>query len=202
MQSDLMQRNLDFRIRKLLQSFSWQGPDTPQIPNASTLLNVLQEKRKNVLEGDTSPIPELSSLTRKDTLTPEELYSMLGSFYLIFGPAYEETISYHAYRVEFLFQKTAPSLHSMFCVVADIFEDDVLLMHRAEINFWKEYYQSPKVSFVSTDYWEPNPLPKYQHIHWFGKLAYSLATIWNRYHDVIPQLMPKQGGETDETVSS
>ena len=202
MQSDLMQQNLDFRIQKLLQSLSWQGPNTPQIPGKMALLNVLQEKRGHLLEGDVSPIPELSSLTRKDTLTPEELYSMLGPFYLIFGPVYEEIVSYHTYLIEFLFQKTQPAPHSMFCVVADIFEDDVLLLHRAEINFWKEHYQAPKVAFVSTDYWEPGPIPKYQHIHWFGKLAYSLATIWNRYHDIIPQLEESQGGKTDETISS
>lgn len=45
MQSDLMQQNLDFRIQKLLQSLSWQGPNTPQIPSKMALLNVLQEKR-------------------------------------------------------------------------------------------------------------------------------------------------------------
>jgi len=201
MQSQEMQQNLNFRIQKLLQSLSWQDPRIQQIPSTSTLLSVLQEKLSQVQAGNTAPIPELSSLTRKDTLTPEELYQMCGPFYLIFGPNYEETISFHSYRVEFLFQKTLPDIPTMQCVVADIFEDDLLLMHHAEINFWKESIHSSKVSYVSTDYWDLNPQPKYQHIHWFGKLAYSLATVWNRYNEIIPALTTKQGGETDETVS-
>lgn len=202
MQSQEMQQNLNFRIRKLLQSLTWQDPSIQQIPGTSTLLSVLQEKLSQVQAGNVSPIPELSSLTRKDTLTAEELYHMCGPFFLIFGPTYEETISYHNYRIEFMFQKTTPDIPTVMRIVADVFEDDVLLMHRAEINFWKENLNSPKVRFVSVDYWEPHPMPKYEHIHWFAKLAHSLATVWNRYSSPIPALTTRQGGETDETVSA
>lgn len=187
-------KNLDHRIRKLMERLSLQKDGSLEVLTTQRILEGLQEKKKQLLSGQTF-IPEITSVRRSDGMTEEDLYQRLGLIYLIFGPSYEETFSYHTYRIEFLYLSPKPDNFCVMTVVADIFEDDQLLSHLAYIDFWKEHPDDNVVTDIGISYWDDSIHTKYKHhFHWFSKLAVSLAQTWNQYHRNISRLVSQNGG--------
>lgn len=157
----------------------------PGILNPATtqkLLQSLQDKQRKLADGNPF-IPECTTTTHSRNRSPEEHFKNLGPIYLLFGPSFEESFSFHTYRIEFLSLRPEEEHYRPLTIIADIYEDDELLLANVHIDFWKNFLSDQKVSDIGISFWENNSRKKYRnHFHWFDKLSCSLATVWNSYH--------------------
>jgi len=179
---NLRQESVSHRIRILEQLLLAPDPKILDYSIASKLLQNLQDKQKKLADGKHF-FPECTTTKHSKNLTLEEHFKNLGSIYLLFGPSFEESFSFHTYRIEFLSVKPAQEYYSPLTVISDIYEDDELLLSGAYIDFWKNLLSDQKVSDVGISFWDHSSRKKYRnHFHWFDKLACSLAMVWNSYH--------------------
>ncbi|MBE5820241.1 MAG: hypothetical protein E7310_05460 [Clostridiales bacterium] len=117
---------------------------------------------------------------------------------LIFGTNYEEVISFHTYRIDFSNIKSPSSELCVVSIMADIYEDDKVLIKDAQFDFYKETSSriTAAVDDISVSCF--GHLPKYHHhTHWLSKLRYSLCEIWNKNFKDVPISEFKNGGILD-----
>lgn len=199
-------KNLEHRIAKLRERVTRQK-DGPEVEIAQRILSGLQAQYRALQKGK-EIIPETTSTKRFDGLSDEELAQKLGAIYLIFGPSYEENFSLHNYRIEFLEIVPSSNDSCVMTVMANIYEDDLILISNAKIEFWQDGSDDCTINGadsaevedigISRETISRKTSTKYRHHwHWFEKLAYSLAKTWNKYFKNVPMLEAKTGGYID-----
>lgn len=183
------------RIEKLQDRIRLQkvGSD---VENARRLLVGLQAKYEILTKDAGAFIPEATSSKRSDGISEEELSQRLGTIFWIFGPSYEETFSFHTYRIEFLYTEQNNSRDCFMTVIANIWEDDEILIKEAKIDFWRLWEDCDEVDDIGISCSDEANRYKH-HFHWFSPLKYSLATTWNQYFKKVPKLESKTGGYLD-----
>ena len=182
------QRILKFKEYIALQQLG------PEVDTEKKLLNRLENHYETLKNSNEIFIAEATSNLKLNCFPEETLIQNLGAIYWIFGPAYEETISFKRYRIEFLHVVPNERIDHgcMFRVSAHIYENEHPLITNAQLEFWKSGSYSTEVDDIGISYHSLNQ--KYKNIHWFSKMAYTLARTWNYYFQSISLREAKRSG--------
>lgn len=187
-------KNFEHRINKLKQRIELQQVG-PEVDTARKILYRLEISYENLKKNNDIFIAEVTSSKKANSFSEEELIQNLGAIYWIFGPSYEEIVSFKKYRIEFLQILPNDSLDwgCLMRVQVHIYEDDKPFMTKNTIiEFWKGWGESTEVDDIgiSTD----ETAEKYNNCHWFLKIAYTLARTWNQYFRTVPLIEAKESG--------
>ena len=187
-------KSLEHRIDMLKKRIELQKVG-PEVETARKILRGLEEKYAVLKRNSSVFVAEATSSKKTNNFSEEELIQRLGAIYWIFGPSYEETVSYKKYRIEFLQILPNDKLDwgCLMRVQVHIFENEKPLMMRdAVIEFWKGWSDSTEVDDIGIGCNDINI--KYNNFHWFQKISYNLAKTWNKYFQNIPLIEAKQSG--------
>ena len=94
-------KSLEHRIDMLKQRIELQKVG-PEVDTARKILYELEAKYDTLKKSNGIFIAEATSVKKANSFSEEELIQKLGAIYWIFGPSYEETVSFKRYRIEFL----------------------------------------------------------------------------------------------------
>lgn len=185
-------KSLEHRINKLKDRIRLQKVG-PEVDTAKKILYRVEEKYNELKKNNGIFIAEATSVKKNNKFSEEELIERLGAIYWIFGPSYEETVSYKRYRIEFLQILPNDNSSCLMRVQVHIYENDKpLMMNNVVIEFWKGWNDSTEVDDmgISSD----DPTIKYDNFHWFQKIEYTLAKTWNKYFQNVPLIEAKKSG--------
>lgn len=193
-------KSLEHRIYILKQRIELQKVG-PEVETARKILYKLEIKYDTLKKSNDTFIAEATSLKKANSFSEEELIQKLGAIYWIFGPSYEETVSFKRYRIEFLEILPNDRLDwgCLMRVKVHIYENDQpFMMKDVAIEFWKGRRNSTVddigISCNDTD-------EKYNNFHWFQKIEYTLAKTWNKYFQKIPLVEAKKSGLLETNVT-
>lgn len=187
-------KSLEHRIDMLKHRIDLQKVG-PEVDIARKILYRLEVKYDTFKKNNNIFIAEATSVKKDNNFSDEELSQKLGAIYWIFGPSYEETVSFKRYRIEFLqiLPNNGLNLGCLMRVKVHIYENDKpFMMKDVAIEFWKGWKDSTEVDDIGISCNDINET--YNNFHWFQKIEYSLAKTWNRYFQTVPLIEAKQSG--------
>lgn len=193
-------KSLEHRINKLKQRIELQKVG-PEVDCARKILYGLEVKY-DILKKNNGFIAEATSVKKANNFSDEELSQKLGAIYWIFGPSYEETVSFKRYRIEFLQILPNDGLDwgCLMRVKVHIYENDQpFMMEDVAIEFWKGWGDSTEVDDIGISCNDTDE--KYDNFHWFQKIEYTLAKTWNKYFQTVPLIEAKQSGLLEANVT-
>lgn len=174
----------------------------PEVDTARKILCGLEAKYDTLKKSNGIFIAEATSAKKVNSFSEEELIQKLGAIYWIFGPSYEETVSFKRYRIEFLQILPNDGLDSgcLMQVKVHIYENDQpFMMKDVVIEFWKGWSDSTEVDDIGISCNDANI--KYNNFHWFQKIEYTLAKTWNKYFQTVPLIEAKKSGLLEANVA-
>lgn len=187
-------KSLEHRIDMLKQRIELQKVG-PEVDTARKILYGLEVKYDALRKSNGIFIAEATSTKKTSSFSEEELIQKLGAIYWIFGPSYEETVSFKRYRIDFLEILPNDKLDwgCLMRVKVHIYENDQpFIMKDVAIEFWKGWNDSTEVDDIGISFNDIDE--KYNNCHWFLKLAYTLAKTWNKYFQTVPLIEAKKSG--------
>lgn len=187
-------KSLEHRMEMLKHRIDLQKVG-PEVDIARKILYRLEVKYDTFKKNNNIFIAEATSVKKDNNFSDEELSQKLGAIYWIFGPSYEETVSFKRYRIEFLqiLPNKGLNLGCLMRVKVHIYENDKpFMMKDVAIEFWKGWKDSTEVDDIGISCNDTHET--YNNFHWFQKIEYSLAKTWNRYFQTVPLIEAKQSG--------
>jgi len=194
-------KSLKHRIYMLKQRIELQEKG-PEVDISRKILSKLEAEYEILKKDEDVFIPEATGIKRLNDAEERKMLQKIGVLYWIFGPTYEETVSYKRYRIEFL-QLLPNDKLDMGCLMrvkVHIYENDQpFMMKDVVLEFWKGWSDSTEIDDIGISCNDRDI--KYNNCHWFLKIEYSLAKTWNKYFKPIPLMEAKQSGllEASET---
>ena len=194
MQVNEKMKSIEHRINQLKQRIELQK-EGPEVDTARKILYRLEKTYEELKKDNGIFIAEATSVKKAKSFSEEKLIQKLGAIYWIFGPSYEEIVSFKKYRIEFLQILPNDSLERgcLMKVQVHIYEDDKPFMIKdTVIEFWKGWGDSTEVDDIGISTNETTE--KYNNFHWFQKIEYTLAKTWNKYFRTVPLIEAKKSG--------
>lgn len=194
-------KSLEHRIDMLKHRIELQKVG-PEVDTARKILYGLEAKYDTLKKSNGIFIAEATSVKKANSFSEEELIQKLGAIYWIFGPSYEETVSFKRYRIEFLQILPNDRLDwgCLMRVKVHIYENDQpFMMKDVAIEFWKDWRDSTEVDDIGISWNDTNG--KYNNFHWFQKIEYTLAKTWNKYFQTVPLIEAKKSGLLEANVT-
>lgn len=195
-------KSLEHRIDMLKQRIELQKVG-PEVDTARKILKGLEAKYDTLKKSKGIFVAEVTSVKKANSLSEKELIQKLGAIYWIFGPSYEETVSFKRYRIEFL-QLLPNDVLDWGCLMrvkVHIYENDQpFMMKDVVIEFWKGWRDSTEVDDIGISCNDTDV--KYNNFHWFQKIEYTLAKTWNKYFQTVPLIEAKKSGLLEANVEN
>ena len=194
-------KSLEHRINMLKQRIELQKVG-PEVDTARKILYGLEAKYDTLKKSNSIFVAEITSIKKANSLSEEELIQKLGAIYWIFGPSYEETVSFKRYRIEFLQILPNDRLDwgCLMRVKVHIYENDrPFMMDDVVIEFWKGWNDSTEIDEIGISCNDADE--KYNNFHWFQKIEYTLAKTWNKYFQTVPLIEAKKSGLLEANVT-